>query len=144
MNSLIEKGASVPGSVQYPEDLDPLRHRGIEDDIIAQWKTAKLARNVRPFSAEFRHAGQHCAGAADFIKPAAGGARVFLGDVECDFDEVELGPTGSQNNGHQPPFLFEWLRTFSLVPGISNGASSPQSACSIPTPNVFQLEKQQD
>lgn len=127
---------NVSCTMQDANDLYAVGDRAIKDikdNVIAYWKTAKSGRKVRSTSTYFRHSYQHFTFLADFIKPAFSGYRIFLGDSKRDFDKVKIRPTGSQDNLHQAPFLFNRFRTLTLMPGISYGASSPRLASSIPT-----------
>jgi hypothetical protein len=133
MRPLAEEHANVTRSVQNANDLNTFRNGAIKDDLITDGKTAEPGCKVWPSSTEFWHACQHCAFLADYINPATRGRWIFFGDAQRDFGNIKVGPAGSQNSGHQAPFLFSRFRTFSLIAGISNGASSPRSACSIPT-----------
>ena len=133
MNVSIEEHANVTRSMKDANDLDPFGNRAVKDDVVANWTTSELRCKVRASSTEFWHSCQHFALQADFIEPSIRGRRVFFGNAKRDFDKVQVCPTGSQDSGHQAPFLFNRLRTFSLMPEIFSGARSPRLACSIPS-----------
>jgi hypothetical protein len=132
MKASIEEYANVARSVKDANDLDSFGDRAVKDDVITNWITSELRSQVRSPSTEFWHSCQHFTLLADFIEPAVRSRRICFGNSKRDFDEVQVCPAGSQDDGHQAPFLFKRLRTFSLMSEIFSGARSPRLACSIP------------
>jgi hypothetical protein len=100
----LEKRRQVAGTMQDTNDLNPVTHRAIENDVIANGQAAKLRGEVGSFPTQFRHPGQELTFFINDIEPSVGGSRVFPGNAKGGFDEIEVRLACAQDGGHHSPF----------------------------------------
>ena len=132
MRESVKKRRNVTCTVQDTNDLNALRYGPIKNHVVANGKATKFVRKVGAFPSHFRHTCQELALFTDRIKPGISGDWTLFCNPESNFSEVEVRETGSQDNRHQLLLLLSRLRTLSLRLWMSNGATSPRPACSIP------------
>ena len=132
MRGSIEQSGNIASTMKDSNHLNAVGSWPVKNDAVAHREATEIERKVSSFSAQFRRSGQKLALFVNGIKPTISGFGILLGDSKCDFDEIEICPTGSQYGRHQLRFLFNRLRTSLLMALISRGARSPRLASSMP------------
>ena len=132
MKRLLKERRNIPCAMQDPNNLNAICSRPIKNNVVVDGETAEFGCKVGSLSTQLRHKRKHLTFLTDGVEPMVRGGWIFVGNMAGDFDEIEICATGPQYAGHQLPFLFDRLRTFSFMLWISRGAKSPRLAWRIP------------
>lgn len=92
----------IAGTVHHAHDLDAVGDLAVQDKVPPDRKIAKVRRNVGPCRAKARLVGEKQELLLDVVKHAVGGARVVIGDVKPDVDQVFLGLGRALDRRHDP------------------------------------------
>jgi hypothetical protein len=137
--SVFEEAEKVTGAVGDTDDENAVDDRAVQEEIVSDGETTKAGGELSAASPHFRHPGKGFGLLLEHPCEADGGSGAVVVQVVKDLFEVALGLLGALDAGRQLPFGFLAFRlpTRANVASMSRGATSPRSACSIPTATNF-------
>ena len=97
----LKQGVNISHTGQQPDDLNTVRKRQVENQIITNGETAKVRQQFVPTGADI---GKLCEGGASFInviKQPVGSVRVILGDMPPDIIKVSFSLWAFQHLRHE-------------------------------------------
>ena len=92
----------IASAVQHSYDGDPIVARGVENQIIADWKKAQAVGEVVAALPRVLMAGEHLAGFVNQVELPICRERIVVRDVTPDFDKVNFSTRAAMRRRHQP------------------------------------------
>ena len=119
--------------MKHPDYNDSLVARPVEDEVFSDRKAAQIGSEVAPVPPHLRHGGEQLAFLLDEIKPTISRCWIIGCYMDADLDQIQFRLACPENGGHQrrAGCLVRW-RIWARMDEISNGATSPRLACSMP------------
>ena len=97
----LKQGVNISHTGQHPDDLNTIRKRQVENQIVAHGETAQVWQKLIPAGADVGELGEGLTPFLDPIKQLVGSVRVFLGDVLPNLIKVGFRLWAFENLRHQ-------------------------------------------